>query len=262
MRRDDRFINHLTSEQLLKISETIRSNFSERLTGVDPELVILPVDPYHLHAYWNLGDQSTTSLLSENSNKLVLRFYWDSKWSSANCYFNVNINSTLSRRNIRLPADDSCYVGVIGLLDGNQNLKVLVKSNSVHVPRANSLPETETPPITELAQSIAAKTRRLEVNDATRQQYYDEDLIHYTILKIMSTTGTEDNKGRLEDLLQVEKNINESDVKQEKFDEAAIDQLIRLTLKQTSEATLSTEITSIREQNFAVSNHSGKNFHF
>ena len=68
----------LSSKEMLKISQEISRDYAPSISIPDPELVLIPVDPYHLYAYWNLGNisQETDSLRAEVENNLVLRVFW------------------------------------------------------------------------------------------------------------------------------------------------------------------------------------------
>ena len=61
---------------MFEISEEIRQDFAPKASNNTQELVLLPVDPDHLYAYWNLGDDKlNTTQKNDSGNQLTLRIY-------------------------------------------------------------------------------------------------------------------------------------------------------------------------------------------
>src|SRR5450631_2782141 len=66
----------LSPKEMFDISEEIRLNFAPRASDNTQELVLLPVDPDHLYAYGNLGDDKlNTTPKNDTGNQLTLRIY-------------------------------------------------------------------------------------------------------------------------------------------------------------------------------------------
>ncbi len=127
-----------SAKELNTISEEISRNFAPKASILEPELFLLPVDPYHLYAYWDIGDNSSNKLLE--NQPLTLRVYWrpdanpDIKHS--NVWFDFTTDQFDSRLKVRLPLDDSAYSASLGKLNQDHSFDVLACSNIIHVPTA------------------------------------------------------------------------------------------------------------------------------
>ncbi len=226
---------NLTSKQLLEISQGIRCGFNDDPDSTAAELFFLPVDPYHLHAFWTIGDQLLTNLLSEDTVELVLKFYWNenqlSEQDDSTCNFNLSINLFQSQQSIRLPVDDRYYSGVIGLLDQSQNLKVLARSNTIHVPRAGMLPVNHKPQFATAAakQSFVSNSMKKELTNVVQDNRIDEELIHSKIMDVLLKYGDSNNTMDAELLadLFIADSGNSQETKSGRFNEAMIDALIK-----------------------------------
>lgn len=264
---DDKTTADLTAEQLLEISQKVRCHFNDRIPAAVPELVILPVDPWHLHAFWNLPDQCHAGAIAENTDELVLRFYWSQRQSAhqddAQCFFNVLANAERSQQNVRVPVDNRCYVGVIGLLDEDQNLIVLARSNSIDIPGAMLYPVMEQLKVTKKIEQLTGTQALKKVpqsNQQTNEQYFDEALIHRDI---MARLSEQDLTHQFDPVLAVDHSVDNMKgiSNQEDFNETQIDQLIRQKLNRSKvELQLKASI-SIRQPGSVANHHlSGQHY--
>lgn len=133
----------LTPQELLAISRDVGSWFQRNsdVSEREPELLLLPVDPTHLYAYWHLGtDKPPKTLPRAAMDGLTLRVYWqpdvNSGQTSSNVWFDVNIDKGAERQKVRLPIDDSNYSAALGKIGRNHQFHALVHSNVIRVPTA------------------------------------------------------------------------------------------------------------------------------
>ncbi|TAL54989.1 MAG: DUF4912 domain-containing protein [Methylovulum sp.] len=129
----------LSPQEMFEISQEISRKYAPNMSTGTPELVLLPVDPSHLYAYWNLGDdKNITGLKEESANPLILRIYWrpdeNAAISNTKIWFDVALDTFQSRQKIRLPIDGTAYSAVIGRLYPDNSLTVFADSNLIHVP--------------------------------------------------------------------------------------------------------------------------------
>jgi len=120
-------------KELQEIGEEISRNFAPQPSAVVPELFLLPVDPHHLYAYWETGEDDIL-------NPLTLRIYWRPDANpdiiSSNVWFDIAADNPGDRRKIRLPIDDTAYSAVLGKLNPDSSFEVLASSNIIQVPPA------------------------------------------------------------------------------------------------------------------------------
>jgi hypothetical protein len=123
--------------ELQAISEDIGRRFMPTAANTAPEILLLPVDPHHLYAYWNSPSQPSAPELQARK-PLTLRIYWrpDTKQelSPLNLHFDAPADNPENRKKIRLPIDDTYYSAALGRLNPDHSLEVLAHSNLVHVP--------------------------------------------------------------------------------------------------------------------------------
>ncbi|MDO9106272.1 MAG: DUF4912 domain-containing protein [Methylovulum sp.] len=129
----------ISPEELFKISQEISLKFAPNTSAQIPELVLLPVDPFHLYAYWNIGEYSTTTSPKDGQPKpLILRIYWrpdeNADVHNTKIWFDVALAENQARKKIRLPIDGTAYSAAIGVLSQDHSLTVYADSNTVHVP--------------------------------------------------------------------------------------------------------------------------------
>lgn len=123
---------------LQAISEDIARRFMPTVSTAEPEILLLPVDPHHLYAYWNSGTGQPPTPEHQAQKPLTLRIYWrpDAKQATIplDLYFDVPADEAAHRKNIRLPIDNTHYAAALGRLSPDHSLEVLAHSNLVHVP--------------------------------------------------------------------------------------------------------------------------------
>ncbi len=132
----------LSQQELLEISQKISREFSPVADSAFPELVLLPVDPFHLYAYWNLGENFiNNSKTNDNRNlQLTLRIYSRPHESpgfyNTKQWFDVSVNRIQHQQKIRLPLDQTFYSAVIGKHFPDNSFAAHAYSNIIHVPRS------------------------------------------------------------------------------------------------------------------------------
>jgi hypothetical protein len=137
----------LSPKEMLKISEEISLDFAPSASDNTQELVLLPVDPDHLHAYWNLGDdQPGSAQKNASDDQLTLRIYEESDditdITQSKPYFDVAIDGTQSQKNIVLPkhGHHTTYSATLGKHSQNDDLAPLAYSNITCVPYGKETP--------------------------------------------------------------------------------------------------------------------------
>lgn len=133
----------LSPKELFEISREISRRFPPKDESATPELFLLPVDPYHLYAYWNLGRSKEQVRPQEPyGNDLILRIYWlphdGNGIAGSNVWFDVPVHEPNARQKVHLPLDDAAYSAALGRLKPNRGFEVCAYSNSIRVPRGRS----------------------------------------------------------------------------------------------------------------------------
>jgi hypothetical protein len=138
----------LSPKEMLEISEEIRLDFAPRASNNRQELVLLPVDPDHLYAYWNLGDHKpNASQPNDSDNQLTLRIYSEPKKNMAitktKSWFDVDIKSAQAQQKIFLPSRtrEAAYSATIGKRYPDNSLAPFASSNIIHVPFGKVIPD-------------------------------------------------------------------------------------------------------------------------
>lgn len=129
----------ISSKELYEISQDISKQFMPDVSTTLPELFILPVDPYHLYAYWDFGEKKRYLTRQEASgNCLVLRIYWrpdeNTDITSSNVWFDLAVHDLEARQKVRLPIDGTAYSAALGKLDPDNNFDIYAFSNIIRVP--------------------------------------------------------------------------------------------------------------------------------
>lgn len=136
-----------SSKELLQVSREIADEYFSDLQEAPSELVLMPLDPYHLHAYWNIGPDYAIQNPSGKENRLILRVYWlkdeTSPLSETPIWFDVEVRQLQGQRRIRSALDDSAYTAELGLYTGMGKFLPLLHSNLIHVPKASMFPQWE-----------------------------------------------------------------------------------------------------------------------
>jgi len=138
----------LSPEEMFEISEEIRKDFAPRASSNTQELVLLPVDPDHVYAYWNLGDDKLdTTQKNDSGNQLTLRIYSVTHENNAitntKSWFDVAIDSAQAQQKISLPmrAHETDYSATIGNRYQDNSLAAFAYSNITHVPPGKAMPD-------------------------------------------------------------------------------------------------------------------------
>lgn len=123
----------LTPSELLDIGEEIGRDFAPKQSCNVPELMLLPVDPGHLYAYWNLGESAKS-----DNDQLTLRIYAQSDEESAASetasWFDVAIGNSKTQQQVALPqlTDHMAYSAVIGQYATDDGFTEFVRSNIIY----------------------------------------------------------------------------------------------------------------------------------
>lgn len=133
----------LSPRELLDISQEISRDFAPKLSYDAPELMLLPVDPRHLHAYWHLGESQEILAPGDDSEaRLTLRIYSqpDEEQEAAETasWFDIAIDNAKAKAGQSVPlsetAGETAYSAAIGLCYPDDSFTVLARSNRVHAP--------------------------------------------------------------------------------------------------------------------------------
>ncbi|MGZ8163511.1 MAG: DUF4912 domain-containing protein [Methylobacter sp.] len=133
----------LSPTEMLEISKEISRKYTLKISTGTPELVLLPVDPEHLYAYWNPGRAKTPSISIDNSHEMVLRIYLqpdkNTSTTTPKSWFDVVIDNSRTQKKVLLPmqGNASAYSAAIGKRYPSDHLVPLATSNVVHVPRVS-----------------------------------------------------------------------------------------------------------------------------
>lgn len=132
----------LSQQDLLDISEAITQTYAPHDIHHQPELVLMPVDPINLYAYWNLNNSETDENIINNVDKqLALRICslpeLSEDSSNIKFSFDVRVQGLQNRQKIHLPAAASAYSAVIGEINADNSFSALATSDTIHVPREN-----------------------------------------------------------------------------------------------------------------------------
>lgn len=131
----------LSPNELLDIGQEIARDFAPKAPRNISELILLPVDPGHLYAYWNLGQNRELSIPDNDSkDPLTLRIYTqpdeDSEAIETAPWFDVAVDSSQTRQQVTLsdPVDDTAYSAAIGKYSADDRFIAFAQSNVIHAP--------------------------------------------------------------------------------------------------------------------------------
>lgn len=175
----------LASEEIQKISQFIRQAFNpfqfrrsepfDDLEPVnDPELVILPIDPFHLHAYWRIPDPN--AFVRDNGTPLMLRLFWKlnrtQDFDTGFSWVDIAEVTEQDQTIITLPATDATYTVAIGQRDDSGGFRAYVQSQSIMMPALVSAS-----PVTEfmLAEASSAPCESDADGTFIREMHYFND---------------------------------------------------------------------------------------
>lgn len=133
-----------TPKELLAIGEEIGRDYAPQKSYKTPELMLLPVDPGHLYAYWNLNEKHQAATpINDSKHKLTLRIYAQSEkkkaFAETPTWFDVAIDSPVARQQISLPyrAADTVYSAAIGQCGADDGFIIFAQSNRTHASRGH-----------------------------------------------------------------------------------------------------------------------------
>lgn len=164
--------------ELQTISQEISRRFMPKASNSVPEILLLPVDPHHLYAYWDTGSPQPQMPDHNLQKPLTLRIYWrpnaERNITHLNLCFDISADNAANRKKIRLPIDDTHYSAALGRLNPDHSLEVLAHSNLVHVPaspgRKRFAEEEPGQPNTAGKDPMGSPSKRQERLDAIRQE--------------------------------------------------------------------------------------------
>ncbi len=129
-----------SAQDLIEISQNISLYYSPKILTNANKLVILPIDPHHLYAYWELDDNQSHSISqSMFNNELTLRVY---SRIEGNRYLNqssplaeIVIDKFHSRQKIRIPVSKkpTTYSASIGKTISKNAFVSLLDSNDTYI---------------------------------------------------------------------------------------------------------------------------------
>ncbi|TXL17601.1 hypothetical protein BMR04_04910 [Methylococcaceae bacterium HT3] len=135
----------LFQQNLLNISEEITRTYAPHSPPHQPELVLMPVDPINLYAYWNLKDSETDIQTNPIDKQLALRIYsipeLSEHSSELQLCFDIDVHGLQNQQKVHLPIAASAYSAVIGEINADNNFSALATSDPIHVPRENPVSE-------------------------------------------------------------------------------------------------------------------------
>ncbi len=128
----------VSQQELLEVSTEISHKYSPEVAPEIPELVLLPVDPFHLYAYWNIEKAGGQTIMDHDS--LILRIYWQSdiskQFMGKKQWLDYAISSYSHRKKLQVPYENTLYSGAIGKPQAQKGFLGCVYSNLVHTPRS------------------------------------------------------------------------------------------------------------------------------
>jgi hypothetical protein len=131
-------VGDFSYRELQAVSRDISRRFMPKAAIGMPEILLLPVDPHHLYAYWNAGSSLPPNPDRDPQKPLILRIYWrpnaERDIALSNLWFDIPADSAANRKKVRLPVDDTNYSAALGRLNPDHSFEALAQSNLVHVP--------------------------------------------------------------------------------------------------------------------------------
>ncbi len=232
----------IPSPQAMKaISDDIAQKYAPTHASRITEIVILPVDPYHLHAYWALDDAKISLLDDGKAGELILRVHWlpegERGTTASKLWFDIPVAPLPKRKQVTLPMDATWYVAEIGLRDGHHQFKPFACSNVIHVPRARMAATS--------AQETATERKVRQTLVPARpstEAIYDESFIDAQIKRTLA----EKNLHKIRALLPAPSSApKQSGI----YDEMKIDAAIQAVLRQKGiSISLETSTKSVKDR--------------
>jgi len=136
----------LSSKELFDISEEIGRDYAPKVSFNSPEVTLLPVDPGHLYAYWNVGEHREVSMPDNaRQDPLTLRIYSkpdeETVANEIPSWFDIAIDSSETRQQVTLPnpVDETAYSAAIGRHSLDDSFIVFAHSNVIHAPHGAAM---------------------------------------------------------------------------------------------------------------------------
>ena len=127
------------ANELLNISQEISREFAAGAPMQRPDLVIMPVDPYHLHAYWHVDEHiSETGAEIGFEDPLTLRVYAqagaNTDRAQPDSWFDLAIEGFQNHQKVSLPTAlaETVYSAAIGKCYADNSFSVFAYSNITH----------------------------------------------------------------------------------------------------------------------------------
>jgi hypothetical protein len=135
----------LAAKELFEISQEITREFASGAATDRPELMLLPVDPYHLHAYWHLDEAKANADVKNGfEDSLTLRIYAQAVESTDSVepesWFDVAIEGFQSQQTVSLPIAlaETVYSAAIGKCYADNSFAAFAYSNITSPPRGRT----------------------------------------------------------------------------------------------------------------------------
>ena len=136
----------LSQQDLRDISESINQTYAPEEALLLPELVLMPVDPTSLYAYWGLNTENELNLSDE---KLILRIFSVPELSEQQNHTQLSFDMTVSglrnQQKILIPLAATAYSASIGVLNVDESISILATAEPILIPRASPV-EQQTKP--------------------------------------------------------------------------------------------------------------------
>ena len=190
----------LSQKEMRNIRQNISQEYGPKVETNSPELVILPVDPFNLYAYWNLGEDKEVARNPKHSGSdLVLRIYWrpDNSHDIAETklWFDVPLTGYQNQRKVHLPIDETDYSAAIGKRSPDRSFDLMAYSNMIHVPRSRMAPVRQSKDKVKpsVAASKVLNSYMETLVRALTTGYYDESLFDSMIKETLYNKGIEND---------------------------------------------------------------------
>lgn len=128
----------LTTQELLGISQIISTGFAPSIKNTKPEVVLMPIDPEHVHAYWNLPESEPLQKaeLTLSLHPLTDTHPNDPKYA----WLDFFINKRQDQQTLTLPnhSNSQHYYASLNQTNSELQEQALVTSNITQVPQQHS----------------------------------------------------------------------------------------------------------------------------
>ena len=134
-----------TAEELRQVAEEVRLAFPRPLRA--PQLVLIDVDPHHLHAFWTLEPAAVDAArrAPDGDGEMVLRIAEAGEGHEA-VAFDVEVIGLQGQCYVDVWGEQRCYRGEIGLRGLDGRLTPLAPAAAVQLPRTASGIRAPAPP--------------------------------------------------------------------------------------------------------------------